>query len=269
LKEVVMKKIVLMLITAGILGAQTLEDDVRNMAVSLTDNAAALISSGVISNAGCRGGLPHFNVGVAANASWFKFTNPVTSGEISFPAIFPYLYGEVGIFKGFSFTPLLRGIFAVDILGKYAPTLIKSDYFEESPYLMGYGIKVQILKDQLVPPTPAISVAIMNHEYKNLTFKFDTLYTNLKLRDLSIRASISKNVLLLTPYVGVSYDIYSLNTNYWTTGDTTRKEISAIENNSFSYFGGVEFKILLIKGYLEGLYRNKRFGLTLGIKAGI
>ena len=264
-----MKKLILLVTVIGVLGAQNLEERVENMAVSLTDNAAALISSGVISNAGCRGGLPHFNLGVAANASWFKFTNPVNSEQISFPAVFPFLYGEIGLFKGFSFTPLLRGLFAVDLIGKYAPTLIKSDFFEQSPYLIGYGLKVQILKDQLVPPTPAVSVALINHEYKNLTFKFDTLYTNLHLKDLSIRASVSKNVLLITPYLGISYDIYSLNTNYWTTSDSTRKEIQAVENSTLSYFGGIEFKILVIKGYFEGSYRNNRFGLTLGLKAGI
>ncbi len=264
-----MRRLMILLLVVGVVSAQSLNDKVSQMANSLTDNAAFLVSSGVISNAGCRGGLPHFNLGVATNMTWFSFKNPVTSANITFPTVFPYVYGEVGLFGGFSFTPLFRGLLAIDVIGKYAPTLIKSKYFEELPYLLSYGLKVQIMKDQLVPPTPAISVSIINNEYKPLTFKFDTLYTNIKLNDLAIRASVSKNLVILAPYGGVSYDLYSLKTNYWTTGDTTRVEIADVKNNMLSYFVGLEFKLLVLKGYLEGTYRNNRFGMSLGVKAGI
>lgn len=264
-----MKRLFVLVLMISVVNAQSLGDRVSEMANSLNDNAAFLVSSGVISNAGCRGGLPHFNLGVATNMTWFSFKNPVTSANISFPAVFPYVYGEVGLFGGFSFTPLFRGLLAIDVIGKYAPTLIKSKYFEELPYLLAYGVKVQLMKDQLVPPTPAISVAIINHEYQPLTFKFDTLYTNIKLTDLAIRASVSKNLVILAPYGGVSYDLYSLKTKYWTTGDTTQVEIADVKNNMLSYFVGLEFKILILKGYLEGTYRNERFGLSLGVKAGI
>jgi len=266
-----MKRLMVVVLTAiGILSAQSLEDRVQSLANSITDNAASLISSGYLSNAGCRGGLPHFNIGAGVNLNWFKFENPLnTSEKILFPAIFPYLYGEVGIFKGSSFTPLLRGLLAVDIVGKYAPTLVKISYFEESPQLISYGVKVQILKDQLIPPTPALSVTILNNMYQTLTLKFDTLHTSLKLNDLSVRAAVSKNVLFLTPFLGIAYDTYSLKTNYWTDGDPNKKPVADVKNSKLSYFGGVEFKFLVVKGYIEGQYRNSKVGLTFGIKAGI
>lgn len=267
-----MKKFVVLLLMIGMTKAQidTLRHRVENLATEITGNAASLISSGVISNAGCKGGLPHFNVGIAVNMSWFKFTNPLDDNEkIMFPAFFPYLYGEVGIFKGFSFTPLLNGIFAVDILGKYAPTLIKSDVFEEMPIFFAYGAKIQILKDQLVPPTPAVSVTIINNVYRTLTLKFDTLHTSLSLTDLGLRAAVSKNFVILTPYAGVGYDNYALKTTYWTDGDPNKKSIADVKASTIYYFGGLEFKFLVIKGYLEGLYRNSRVGVTLGVKAGI
>lgn len=267
-----MRNIVIVLLIVGMSSAQveTLRTRVENLANEITGNAASLISSGVISNAGCRGGLPHFNVGVAVNMSWFEFANPLdNSKKIMFPAFFPYLYGEIGVFKGFSFTPLLDGLFAIDILGKYAPTLIKNSYFEETPNLISYGVKVQILKDQLVPPTPAVSISIVNNSYKTLTLKFDTLHTSLSLNDLALRAAISKNLVILTPYAGIGYDSYTLKTTYWTNGDLTKKAIADVKENTIYYFGGLEFKFLVLKGYLEGLYRNKRVGVTLGIKAGI
>lgn len=265
-----MKRVLLLLVVVTLLGAQTLEERVEGMAESLTDNAASLISSGIISNAGCKGGLPHFGIGAGMNMAWFEFQNPITSGKVNFPAFFPFFYGEVGIFPGFSFTPAFRGILAIDILGKYAPALVKSDYFEELPYLLSYGVKVQLLKDQLIPPTPALSVALMKNTYKGLTLNFeDTLNTNLRLEDLSIRASVSKNIIFVAPYLGASYDTYSMKTTFWTTGDPTPKTIADIKKDAISYFAGLEFKILMIKGYLEGVYRNKRYGITLGVKAGI
>ncbi|MEO0265629.1 MAG: hypothetical protein ABIM43_03325 [candidate division WOR-3 bacterium] len=267
-----MKKLVGLLLMVGVTKAQvdTLRHRVENLAGEITGNAASIVSSGVVSNAGCRGGFPHFNVGIAVNMSWFKFANPLDdTKEVMFPAFFPYLYGELGIFKGFSFTPLLNGILAVDILGKYAPTLIKSDYFEEIPNFLAYGVKIQILKDQLVPPTPAVSVTIINNVYKPLTFKFDTLHTSLSLNDLGIRAAVSKNFVILTPYAGVGYDTYTLKTTYWTDGDPVKKSVADVKDNVIYYFGGLEFKFLVIKGYLEGLYRNSRVGVTLGVKAGI
>lgn len=267
-----MKRLFVVLVLVGILSAQvdTLRMRVENLAGEITGNAASLISSGVISNAGCRGGLPHFNLGVATNMMWFEFRNPLDVYEkIMFPAVFPYLYGEVGIFKGFSFTPLLNGLLAVDVIGKYAPTLLKNSYFEETPSLISYGLKVQILKDQLVPPTPAISVSIINNMYKTLTLKFDTLHTSLALNDFSVRAAVSKNLVILTPYLGIAYDNYSLKTNYWTDGDMSKKSIADVKDYTISYFGGLEFKFLIIKGYLEGLFRNSKVGVTIGIKAGI
>ncbi|MDD5572365.1 MAG: hypothetical protein PHQ71_01105 [Candidatus Hydrothermia bacterium] len=265
-----MKYLTCLLFVVAVLSAQTVEERVQDMAQSLAGNAASLVSSGVVSNAGCRGGLPHFNIGAAVNMGWFKFQNPATSEDVEFPAFFPYLYSELGLFRGFSVTPAFRELFAVDFICKYAPTLVKADYFQDLPYLFAYGIKIQLLKDQLIPPTPAISVTIMNSMYQGLTFEFeDTLYTKLALDDLSVRAAVSKSLPVVTPYGGISYDTYSMKTDYWTSGDATHKAISDIKKEALSYFVGFEFKVLVLKGYLEGQYRNEKFGLTLGVKAGI
>lgn len=263
-----MKKLVLLFIAIGIVNAG-IKEDVDTTAASFVEGAASFISAGILSSAGAEGGLPHFDAGIGVNLTGFKFKHPLTGNEIVFPGTMPVFYGEVGLFGGVSLTPLINGVGALDVIGRVMPTMSKKDYFDKTPTYYAGGIKLQILKDQLVPPTPGISITLMYHNFTNVGFKFDTLYTDFSLSDLSVHADISKGLLFFTPYAGIGYDSYKLKGQYWTETDTTREDIASFSGNHMRYYGGLKFSILLVKIFVEGAYIGKKVVISLGAKAGI
>ena len=266
-----MKKLVIvLLLSVSLLSAQTLSEKVDSTAKTFYSPGAAMISGGIFSTASTQGGLPKFDIGVGTNMEWFKFTRPDNLEETSFPAFFPFFFGEIGVFSGLSFTPVLNGILSIDLLGRYSPGLISADFIEEKPQLISYGVKIGLMKDQLAPPTPAISITIMNHSYGDLVAKFDTLYTSFKLEDFSIHADISKNLIFLSPYAGIGYDSYKLKGEWWTENTSNNKRtLAEFKDSSIRYYGGLEFKLLLIKLYLEGAYRDGNTIVSIGAKSGI
>ncbi len=265
-----MRKLVIVLLTAGLLNAG-LKEDVENTASSFIDGAASFISAGILSTAGAQGGIPHFDAGVGVNLTGFKFRHPLTGDELVFPGVMPIVFGELGVFSGISLTPLINGVGAIDVMGRFMPAMPTKDYFNTSinPTYWAGGIKLQILKDQLVPPTPAISISLMYHSFGNVGFKFDSLYTDFSLSNLSIHADISKSLLFFSPYVGIGFDSYNLKGQYWTEGNQTKQDIANFNGNHMRYYGGVKFSFLLIKLFVEGAYIGNKTVVSLGVKAGI
>ena len=267
-----MRRVVVLLLFIGLLNA-SLKDDVQNTANSFIGGAAAFISGGILTSAGAEGGFPHFDAGLGFNITGFKFTHPLTGEQIPFPGLIPLMYAEVGLFDGFSLTPLINGVGAIDIIGRVMPTMSIKDYFNKdiTPSYWAGGIKLQLLKDQLVPPTPAISLSFMYHSFGNIGFIFDTLYTEFSLTNISIHADVSKSLLFFTPYAGIGYDSYNLKGQYWTTSDHNKKDIAKIDGSHMRYYGGLQFNILLIKINLEAAYMDKpgKTVISLGARAGI
>ncbi len=265
-----MKKLVVILAFFGLLNAG-LKEDVETTAGSFIDGAASFISAGILNTAGAEGGLPHFDVGAGINLTAFKFTHPLTGQKLTFPGFMPVLYGELGVFSGISITPLINGVGAIDVMGRVMPTMPTKDYFNQdiTPSYMAGGVRLQILKDQLVPPTPAVSVTLMYHSFGNVGFQFDTLYTDFSLTDFSIHADVSKSLLFVSPYVGAGYDSYNLKGQYWTASNTTKQDIASFKGNHMRYYGGLKFSILLVKLFLEGAYIGNKTVVSLGIAAGI
>ncbi len=246
-----------------------LVDDVNNTALSFVDDGSAFLSAGVLSAAGAEGGLPHFDAGLGINLTTFRFTDPVHKQEVKFPGFFPVAYGALGIYNGISLTPLISGVGSIDLLARVSPSLINDTFFVKKPNYIAFGAKVQILKDQLVPPTPAISFTVMTHNVSGLDFKFDTVYTSFKLDNLSLHADVSKSLLLIAPYAGIGYDMYSLTGTYHTESNAKEETIAKINGNHLRYYGGLRFKVLLAKVFVEGAYIGKKTIISMGISAGI
>ena len=264
-----MKRLLIILIAVTLVKAD-LREDVENTAESLIDGAASLISAGIFSIAGTHGGFEHFNMGLGVNMINFKFTHPLTGEQIEFPGVMPLIYGEVGILDGFYVSPEINGVGAIDIIGRVMPMMRSKDYFDESirPLYWAGGVKIQLIKDQLVPPTPAFSVTIMYHSLENIGFEFDTLHTEFSLSDLSLHADFSKTLIFLSPFVGIGYDTYELNGSYWKDGDNEKHRITLMENHHLRYYGGVRLNILYVNIFLEGAYINNKTVFSAGIKAG-
>jgi len=96
------------------------------------------------------------------------------------------------------------------------------------------------------------------------------MYTSFKLEDFSIHADISKNLIFLSPYAGIGYDSYRLKGEWWTENTSdNKKTLAEFKDSSIRYYGGLEYKLLLVKLYLEGAYRDGNTIVSIGAKVGI
>lgn len=127
----------------------------------------------------------------------------------------------VGLFNGFSFTPLIGGVGAVDLLGSvsFIPAVSPIDSIiglEESIINIGLGARVGILKQGLV--MPGISVSGMYRTMGDVTFGNmdapDPAAFSTNLSVMSLRAAVSKGILMFDVLAGAGYDIYTSDTQF-------------------------------------------------------
>jgi hypothetical protein len=127
----------------------------------------------------------------------------------------------VGLFNGFSFTPLIGGLGAVDLLGSvsFIPAMSPIDSIiglDESIINVGVGARVGILKQGLV--MPGISVSAMYRTMGDVAFGNmdapDPAAFSTDLSVISLRAGISKGVAMLDLAAGAGYDIYTSDTQF-------------------------------------------------------
>jgi hypothetical protein len=120
---------------------------------------------------------------------------------------------SIGLFNGFSVGPLLGGVGAVDLLGSVA-FLPKVDRFglTESTRNIGVGARVGLLKGGLV--TPGISVSGMYRSLGKTSFGDLESHSGAFSTDLkttSLRAVVSKGLILFDLAAGAGYDRYTSN----------------------------------------------------------
>lgn len=127
------------------------------------------------------------------------------------------LQGDVaiGVFNGFSMVPMLGGLGSIDLLGSvsFIPA-VKDAGIEDAIVMWGVGARVGILKGGLV--APGLSVSAMYRDMGDVQFgdiadgdpgEFQT-----DLSTLSLRAVLSKGLLMFDFAVGAGYDRYTSNT---------------------------------------------------------
>lgn len=171
------------------------------------------------------------------------------TGEKSIPA--PVLQGTaaLGLFSGFSATPTLGGIGAIDLLGSLSWLPIKASQlhgFGENTATTAYGVggRLGILKESFL--TPGVSVSVMYHslgqvsygdvcettaaatgdggtgyqvQYGACTGAGDPGEFAFDLKDLSSRAQIGKHFGLFGLAAGVGYDRWKSTIDYGFRGD--------------------------------------------------
>ncbi len=127
----------------------------------------------------------------------------------------------VGLYNGFSFTPLIGGVGAVDLLGSvsFIPAVSPIDSIiglDKSIINVGVGARVGILKQGLV--MPGISVSAMYRTMGDVTFGDmdapDPAAFSTNLSVISLRAGISKGILAFDFAAGAGYDIYTSDTEF-------------------------------------------------------
>jgi hypothetical protein len=260
----------LVLLTVGT-GYSQSEDEVRRGAQDFIDNARPLHYGGVMETGNTFGGIPHFSFGIGMNImKKVNFIDPNdTTNEISFLGLFPYFYGGIGLYKGLSLSPLVKGVGSVDFLFKWIPPVkIDDPKVKENPSFLSYGVRIGILKDGLV--TPGISFTLKRTTFGKLRVEEEgvpvPIWTEMSFSATSLYLSLSKSILFITPYLALGKDWYELPTTY----AEAFEESKINPNGSSSRFVlGLKVSLLLLKVFGEvGFYGNKNL-VSLGAKIGI
>lgn len=275
----------LMILLAGVLPlhAQTPPQGVRTLAEDATRTFFFLVGSGTMTSATVHGKplpIPHFDVGIAANLVGFSSVNPAdTTKELKGVLFSPYLQAELGVFDGFSLVPgLLSGVGAVDVLVRYIPATKLSVLGSsvETPQGFGFGVKVGLLKDRLIPPVPGVSATIFHTTWGDLVSDYQEgsnyVGVRMKARVLRMQLDVSKNFLLFTPYAGIGYERGELTVDWRTTQGgpySSLNEDFLKQGYTRAYVGVLLSPLPLVKAVGEVSFLKNRTGFTLGLKAGI
>ena len=182
-----------------------------------------------------------------------------------------------GVFPGLSFTPLITGVGSIDLVGRFStlsPLTGASDVITELPVYWAFGVRVGILKDHLW--SPAISVGFLTSEFGWLGLATgnsptDSVYVRGKFSSTALSFTVSKNLFILTPYLGFAIINGTPTGEYHTEVTTTYTEVTGLEGSSFTrWVFGAELSVFpLAKGYGEVILIPDHTLFALGLKIGL
>ncbi len=278
-----MKRLIGLLLLGLPLQAQTPPQGVVTLAEDATRTFFFLVGSGTITAATVHGKpfpIPRFDVALATNMVSFRSVNPADPArELKGFLVVPYIQGEFGVFDGFSLVPgVLSGLGAVDVLVRYLPSTKLSALGSSltTPQGFGFGVKVGILKDRLIPPVPGVSVTVFHTTWGDLEADYQEggnyVGVRMKARVLRMSLDVSKNFLLFTPYAGVGYERGSLTVDWRTTQGGSYSSLNEdFLNQGYvrAYAGLLLSPFPLVKVVGEVSFLKSRTGFSLGLKAGL
>jgi hypothetical protein len=221
--------ILTLIFTAG-LWAQTVSD----REYQSWFGAIAAGGSTVGASANTLGGLGHFSLGLNGT-----YVRPDLEGD-DFNAAGYSAILRLGLLEGAFMGPGLHGIGSVDVYLKagqmFANALESTDVGH-----VGGGVRIGILRNSIT--SPALSVTVGYHKTGNLKViktPLDQLNPpDVEVSTWAIRADISKNLFVVTPYAGLGVntsdvDVSGSGVNW--NGDETEGV----------FYGGVEWNIMLL-----------------------
>lgn len=193
-------------------------------------------------------GLPHFTVGtgVAAYKVDYKDLNTNESKSTYLPTVFAI--ARLGLFGGFSL-PAISGIGSLAI-GARVGAITGGP--EDSVTVTGGEVRVGLLNDSL--NTPGVSVSFTYNQIADVKFgkDADDAQATIKAHNMGIKAIVQKELLIITPYVGVgqeqftteaTYRIDSLGVNKsWDKDSTETRFLAGVEISPVPFFRlGLEY----------------------------
>ncbi len=200
----------------------------------LVGDIGAGISGGLFKNA-CSLKFPGVEIGINANGAIISDDNDLIDGNT---LLVPVATARLGL-------PMNMTLFARGM--SYA--IGDSD---DSILIAGGGIKYDFIKEKTVPFTPSVS-AIVAYNFLQVT--------DFNVNTISLGCVASKKFMIITPYMGISYNMTSSKI------DTITGELNP-SKNSFRIGAGADIKILPIM-FISGSYTNLGWDVGIGIRLGL
>ncbi len=273
-----MKRFLWTLVLVATLNAATDFEALSRQAVNdLTPTLALVMSADQMNAANTLGGFPHWRVGIASSFTRITYQNPAQEGEENSVWLpYPYLYAQVGLYGGMSFTPLLGGVGSVDLVGRFSTLSFLnnlSDNILQMPTYWAAGARVGILRDRLW--SPAVSVTVL---YGNITPMEvgayseeiqDTVRVKASARATAVYLSVSKNLLLLEPYLGIGYVSGAADAQF-RLGEEDYQDLAHLDSPSLLKTTlGVRLSVLpLVSGFGEVTFAGPHTVFGLGLNLG-
>ena len=176
--------------------------------------------------------------------------------------------GRVGLFKGKPIALTVGGLGSIDLLLRLAFYPMGE---EDSTYfvpLLGIGVKVGLLRESLITPAVSITGQFTGSSVFELADTTSETYAEFKMKVLSLRADVSKNFLIASPYVGFGFNVNSLGADIWWNYGTSR-DTYAVSPFALKLYGGFHKQIFVVGLNVEGGLSGETFYWALGLSGGM
>lgn len=218
------------------------------------------------------GGLGHFAAGAAGTLTFMEIEDPTREqGTVDFALPTGALTAAIGITGGSDLPGGVGGIGAIDLIGRLGTVVAREDLEETEP-LYSVGARVGILREGAVLPSLSVSayrtwsgeLAWGDPDGDDPSFAGD-------VAAWSVRADVSKKVLLVTPYAGVGFDRTEIAADYRipASASTGGEEIEGSVDVSSAHhkaYAGVELALALLTASVElGSYDGGTFA-AVGVR---
>ena len=219
------------------------------------------------------GGLGHFQASLGVGLTRVDIEDPQReSGTVEFLLPTAGARIAVGLTSGLASGGAIGGAGSVDLLGRLGVVTAR-DEIEDASKLYGIGVRVGLLGE--TPLTPAVSVAIerawteeiVYGEPDEVSFRGDVAVT-------SLRADVSKDLVLLSPYAGAGIDRTRIDASNvipaeLSTLDTEVRGSVDPASTHHVFYVGTDLSLLLLTASIEGgVYDGGAFA-TVAIRAGL
>ena len=219
------------------------------------------------------GGLGHFLASLGIGVNRVDIEDPQReSGTVEFLLPTAGARFAVGLTSGLASNGPIGGTGSIDLLGRVG-VLAARDEIEDASKLYGIGVRVALLGE--TPLTPAVSVAleqawteeIVYGEPDEVSFRGDVAVT-------SLRADISKDLVLFSPYAGAGIDRTRIDASYVipaelsTLGTEIRGSIDPGGTHHVFYVG-TDLSLLFLTATIEGGVGDGGAFAVVAVRAGL
>jgi hypothetical protein len=193
-------------------------------------------------------GLPNLTVGTGAAAYKVDYKD-INTGEAK-TAYFPTIFAtaRIGLFGGIG-VPGFSGLGSVAIGGRYG---VITSGPKDTVSVTGAELRVGIMNDSIA--TPGIAVSATYNKVSDIKFGSDTddAQATIKAHNLGVKALVSKDLLIITPYAGIGVDKNTTTASYritslgvdktWDKTSTDMRWLVGLEVSPLPFFRlGVEY----------------------------